>query len=249
MSNRFVYLSHDIFLLADVSQIPVPVYPIGEPSDPVAGQPYNIDCIVSTPGLTNADIQWSDSTGQIDATSGRVSVGDVVQDSNGKSVRTLRFNPLSTGDSGFYTCVAQSVSGIQTLTVDGMSIASLNIHHVCKHIVDIISPVPTPATVLTTMPVDPIFGEPLLIDCTSAVPESLQGVVRVTLFGPDGATLAVVTSANRASAMLNIANTTDANAGDYECLVIISSPLLVSEGNPRPLQDTAMLSINVSSKA
>lgn len=86
----------------------------------MAGQSYSIDCIVSAPNLTNADIVWLG----IDATSGRVSVGDVVQDGNGKSVRTLRFNPLSTEDSGPYICESLNRTSVQTLTVNGMSSAS-----------------------------------------------------------------------------------------------------------------------------
>ena len=100
----------------------MPIYPIGEPSTPVAGQPYTIDCIVNTPGLTNNDIQWVGPDNIIiSATSSRVSVGDVVQDGNGRSVRTLTFNPLSTDDSGPYTCTSPNGPGVQTLTVDGRS--------------------------------------------------------------------------------------------------------------------------------
>ena len=100
----------------------MPIYPIGEPSTPVAGQPYIIDCIVNTPGLTNNDIQWVGPDNIIiSATSSRVSVEDVVQDGNGRSVRTLTFNPLSTDDSGPYTCTSPNGPGVQTLTVDGRS--------------------------------------------------------------------------------------------------------------------------------
>ena len=105
-----------------MTQIPVPVFPTGDGSTPVAGQPYTLDCIVNTPDLTNSDITWRDpDNNDITDTSGRVTVGDVVQDGNGNSVRTLFFDPLSTDDSGAYLCNTPSGDGIQTLTVDGMS--------------------------------------------------------------------------------------------------------------------------------
>lgn len=81
------------------------------------------------------------------------------------------------------------------------------------------------------------------------MPESLQGLVRATLIGPDGSTLAVGTGANLARATLSIASATDENSGDYECLVNIISPFLTSEGSPRPLQDSVIVFINISSKS
>lgn len=96
----------------------------------MAGQPYTIDCIVGASGLTNEDISWLG----IDATTGRVSVADVVQDGNGNSVRSLRFNPLSTEDSGTYICESQNGSSVQTLTVNGMSSAAS--HTQCHLIAD-----------------------------------------------------------------------------------------------------------------
>lgn len=109
--------------------------------------------------------------------------------------------------------------------------------------------VPTPATALTTTPLDPVSGEPLLINCSSSVPESLQGQVRATLIGSDGSTLAMGTGSSLASATISIAIATDANSGDYECLVSITSPFLTSEGSPRPLQDSVVLFINISGKS
>ena len=105
----------------DTSSIPVPVYPDRDDSNPVAGQPYFIDCVVASDDiLTNADITWvGPQNTPITATSGRVSVGDVFQDSDGRSVRRITFNPLSTEDSGPYTCVSPQGTGVQTLTVNG----------------------------------------------------------------------------------------------------------------------------------
>ena len=97
----------------------VPVYPDCDDSNPVAGQPYFIDCVVDSRILTNADIIWvGPQNTAITATPGRVSVGDVFQDT-GRSVRRITFNPLSTEDSGRYTCVSRLGTGVQTLTVDG----------------------------------------------------------------------------------------------------------------------------------
>lgn len=95
----------------------------------MAGQQYFIDCIVNTPGLTNDDIRWvgPDNT-VISSTSGRVSVGDVAPDASGSSsVRRLTFNPLSTEDSGPYTCTSPQGPSLQTITVNGMSCNSLYI--------------------------------------------------------------------------------------------------------------------------
>ena len=92
----------------------------------MAGQSYFIDCIVNTPGLTNDDILWASfDDPMITATSGRVSVGDVTQDSSGRSVRRLSFNPLSTEDSGPYTCIAPQDISIQSITVNGISCTPL----------------------------------------------------------------------------------------------------------------------------
>ena len=109
----------------------MPIYPIGEDTRPLAGHMYFLDCIVNRLGLTNDDIFWvaPDST-IIDATSGRVSVGDISQGNNERSVRRLTFNPLTTDDSGPYTCVSPDGTAIQTLTVDGMS------HHNCSDFVN-----------------------------------------------------------------------------------------------------------------
>ena len=107
----------------DTSSIVVPVYPDRDDNNPVAGQPYFIDCVVDSRILTNADLIWvGPQNTAITATSGRVSgrvsVGDVFQDT-GRSVRRITFNPLSTEDSGRYTCVSHLGKGVQTLTVDG----------------------------------------------------------------------------------------------------------------------------------
>ena len=106
----------------------MPIYPIGEDSRPLAGQMYFLDCIVNRPSLTNDDIFWvaPDNT-IISDTSDRVSVGDVFQGQNGRSVRRLTFNPLRTDDSGSYTCVSPDGTALQTLTVDGMS----SVHQNC----------------------------------------------------------------------------------------------------------------------
>ena len=110
------------FSSVDISQFVVPVYPTPPPSNPVAGQPTSIDCIVSAAGLTNSDIQWvGPANTVISATSGRVSVGNVFQDqATGRSVRRLTFNPLSTEDSGPYTCVSSQGSSSQIITVNGI---------------------------------------------------------------------------------------------------------------------------------
>ena len=100
----------------------MPIYPIGEDSRPLAGQTYFLDCIVNRPSLTNDDIFWvaPDNT-IISGTGDRVSVGDVFQGQNERSVRRLTFNSLTTDDSGPYTCVSPDGTALQTLTVDGMS--------------------------------------------------------------------------------------------------------------------------------
>ena len=100
--------------------VPIPARPIRDDRVPVAGEPYFIDCRVMRPGLTNDDILWigPDSL-QITSTSGRVSVGDVMPDESGGSIRRLTFNPLSTEDSGLYMCLSPAGPTIQTLTVQG----------------------------------------------------------------------------------------------------------------------------------
>ena len=106
--------------------IDAPVSPIPAQGVPMAGQTYFIDCIVKTPGLTNDNISWAGPDSfLITATSGRVSVGDVTQDSSGRSVRRLSFNPLSTEDSGPYTCISPQGPSLQTITVNGISCVTL----------------------------------------------------------------------------------------------------------------------------
>jgi hypothetical protein len=208
----------------DIFQRPVPIYPIGEDSRPLAGQMYFLDCIVNRPSLTNDDIFWvaPDNT-IISDTSDRVSVGDVFQGQNGRSVRRLTFNPLRTDDSGSYTCVSPDGTALQTLTVD----------------------VPSPDTRLTTTPTNPISGESLQIDCSSAVPPELQGQVNVTLFGPDGTRLAEASGATRADAVFQIARASTANSGEYICNGTITSQFLVSEGRSRPLVGSTSLQVTV----
>ena len=106
----------------DLDEVDVPVYPVPDDTPPVAGEPYVLECVVNDPGLTNIDILWAgpDSV-MISATSGRVTVGDVFQDSEGRSVRRLTFNPLSTEDSGPYSCISPRGTSIQTLTVNSKS--------------------------------------------------------------------------------------------------------------------------------
>ena len=116
----------------DTSTIPVPVYPSPEDNVPVAGQEYTIDCSVQSPGvpLTNDDISWSGPGGPVQGPPGRVFVDDVFQDSaTGRWVRRLTFSPLSTEDSGPYTCISPQGTRVQTLTVNGEHLDSLTHYH------------------------------------------------------------------------------------------------------------------------
>ena len=51
--------------------------------------------------------------------------------------------------------------------------------------------VPMADTMLSNVPPVPVGGQALQIDCSSAVPQDLQGQVTVTRFGPDGSMLAI----------------------------------------------------------
>ena len=116
----------------DIFQIPVPIYLIGEDSRPLAGQAHFFNCIVNSPSLSGDDMFWiAPDNAIISGTSGRIRVGTISQGRNGRSVRRLTFNPLTTDDSGPYACVSPDGTAIQTLTVDGMS------HQSCIHTSDI----------------------------------------------------------------------------------------------------------------
>ena len=98
----------------------------------MAGQEYTIGCSVQSPGapLTNDDISWSGPSGLVQGPPGRVFVGDVFQDSaTGRWVRRLTFSPLSTEDSGPYTCISPQGTRVQTLTVNGEHLHSLTHYH------------------------------------------------------------------------------------------------------------------------
>ena len=123
-----------LYLTVDPSTFPTPVYPSRQDNVPVAGQPYIIDCIVDSPdALTNSDVMWISPTGEtITDTSPRVFVEDVSPGERpGSWVRRLVFNPLSTEDSGPYTCTSPRGDRVQTLTVNGeqTSQIDLGIHH------------------------------------------------------------------------------------------------------------------------
>ena len=106
--------------------------------------------------------------------------------------------------------------------------------------------VSSPETRLTATPANPISGDTLQINCSSAVPPELQGQVNVTLFGPNRTLLAEATGATRADAVFQIARANTANSGVYQCNGIITSQFLVSEGSSRPLASSTDLQITVS---
>ena len=90
---------------------------------PVAGEPYTLDCIVNATNLSNADVWWvGPDNSIITSASGRVSVDDFVTNADGNSVRTLSFTALSTDDSGTYKCefLNKSFVASKTLVIDGM---------------------------------------------------------------------------------------------------------------------------------
>ena len=99
---------------------------------------------------------------------------------------------------------------------------------------------------LTSTPLNATIGEPLVIDCSSAVPPNLQGTVTVTLMGPDGSILRVANNPTRAETMFTIDSVTEGDSGTYRCIVSVSSPFLTSEDNSRPLQDSAELTVDPS---
>ena len=99
---------------------------------------------------------------------------------------------------------------------------------------------------LTTTPTIPISGEPLHIECSSAVPLDLQGQVNVTLFGPDGTLLGSASWATHADTVFQIDRASSANSGTYQCNVTVTSQFLSSEGSSRPLQATTDLEVTVS---
>ena len=66
--------------------IPIPLSLIRDDHDPVAEEPFFIDCRVNIAGLINTDILWIGPDDlQISSTSGHVSVGDVVPDESPKT--------------------------------------------------------------------------------------------------------------------------------------------------------------------
>jgi hypothetical protein len=224
-SETQVFRTVEIPTRVDTSTIPVPVYPSPEDNVPLAGQEYTIDCSVQSPGvpLTNDDISWSGPGGPVQGPPGRVFVDDVFQDSaTGRWVRRLTFSPLSTEDSGPYTCISPQGTRVQTLTVN----------------------VPMPNTTISSVPPTAVEDQPLQIDCTSAVPPNLEGVVTVTLLDDEDTVLAQSTGVNNAEAVFNIPRASASDSGNYTCRVTVRSSFLrTNEGVDRPLEDTATLPV------
>ena len=92
----------------------------------MVGSPQDIQCTVSTvSGVQSSSvmISWMGPGGNIDATSGRISVGSITDEGNNMYTSSLQFAYLMEGDEGTYTCnvviletsESQSVD-IQTLT-------------------------------------------------------------------------------------------------------------------------------------
>ena len=96
-----------VYSLVPLNEITVSAVTEGTP---IAGQQYNISCIVLFPvGITNPIvIQWYDSEGPLSNGSG-ISVGDT-QTSQNNSTRKLEFNPFRTVHGGRFTCRATVMS-------------------------------------------------------------------------------------------------------------------------------------------
>ena len=98
------------------------------------------------------------------------------------------------------------------------------------------------------MPTTPVQNQPLEIDCSSAVPPNLMGNVTVTLLNPQGMILGESTGLNGAQTVFTIDRANASDTGVYECRVTVTSPLLTSRGNSRPLEDTETLPVSFPSK-
>ena len=101
-----------------------------------------------------------------------------------------------------------------------------------------------PNTTISSVPPTAVEEQPLQIDCTSAVPPNLQGVVTVTLLDDEGTVLADSTGVNNAEAVFNIPRASASDSGNYTCRVTVRSSFLrTNEGVDRPLEDTATLPV------
>ena len=96
---------------------------------------------------------------------------------------------------------------------------------------------PDPVTVLDVFPMNPMAGQSVVFTCNSSVPQNLNGIVSVTIVGPNG-TLTNAISMHSAQAVSIIPSITDNHEGDYRCDVVITSPFLQNGGTSRPLQDS-----------
>ena len=97
---------------------------------------------------------------------------------------------------------------------------------------------------VTTVPSTPVDGEPLEIDCSSAVPLELQGQVTVSLLGPDGSTVAQSTGSTDSTALFQIPRASFTDSGTYECQVTVTSQFLTRGGMSRPLTDSAEFNVD-----
>ena len=99
---------------------------------------------------------------------------------------------------------------------------------------------------LDVSPQNPMTGQNVVFMCNSSVPQNLNGVVSVSIVGPNG-TLTNAISMHFAQATYIIPSITDHYEGAYRCEVIITSPFLQNGGSSQPLQDSDEIQLQLQS--
>ena len=93
----------------------------------MVGSPQDITCTVSTViGVESSlvMISWMGSQGNINDTTGRVSIGSVTDDGNNMYTRILQFTYLIEGDEGIYTCNVMILDGSGSSSMEIQSLTS-----------------------------------------------------------------------------------------------------------------------------